>query len=132
MRHHFRTCLYEALYGLAFVALVSLSCFGQKTVTKDAGAGAKEEMDYDAQGRIVESRTIGADGKLIVKIDYIYSARYELSRRHQHLLLAGWQVGPESGADHIRCEHQSSSAKSLRISTSQANMFPDTSCFMIP
>ena len=35
-------------------------------------------MDYDAQGRIVESRTIGPDGKLQVKINYDYSTAHEV------------------------------------------------------
>jgi hypothetical protein len=52
--------------------------FAQKTVTKDAGAGVKEEMDYDARGRILGSRTIGADGKLMVRITYDYSSSHEV------------------------------------------------------
>ena len=58
--------------------LASLALSAQKTVTKDAGAGMKEEMDYDAHGRVLGSRTIGADGKLMVKIDYFYSPDYEI------------------------------------------------------
>ncbi len=57
---------------------MSLPSVAQKTVTKDAGAGMKEEMDYDAHGRVLGSRTIGADGKLLVKIEYTYSPTYEV------------------------------------------------------
>ena len=38
----------------------------------------KEEMDYDARGRIVGNRTIGANGKLMVKIEYTFSPDYEV------------------------------------------------------
>lgn len=62
----------------AVLASVPLLSVAQKTVVKDAGAGAREEVDYDTRGRIVESRTVGADGKLLVKTDFSYSPRYEI------------------------------------------------------
>jgi hypothetical protein len=78
LRRHFRKFLYLAFWGCCFPAFFSSSSLAQKTVTKDAGAGAKEEMDYDAGGRIVGSRTIGPDGKLQVRIIYTYSPNYEI------------------------------------------------------
>src|SRR5450755_988796 len=63
--------------GIVVIASMPLLLVAQRTVTKDAGAGAKEEMDYDARGRVVGSRTVGADGKLLVKIVYDYSPNYE-------------------------------------------------------
>jgi len=41
--------------------------FAQKVVTQDAGGGSKLELHYDASGKVVETRTIGADGKLMEK-----------------------------------------------------------------
>jgi hypothetical protein len=73
---HFRVCLFCMFWGLV-VATPSL-LVAQKTVTKDAGAGAKEEMDYDARGRVLGSRTIGPDGILQVRITYDYSSSYEV------------------------------------------------------
>src|SRR5450755_467567 len=58
-----------------------LSLVAQRTVTKDAGAGNKEEMDYDAHERVLGSRTIGADGKLMVKIEYTYSPDFEVATK---------------------------------------------------
>lgn len=44
----------------------------QKVVTQDAGAGRKQELVYDASGKIVETRTLNADGTLQVRnlLDY--------------------------------------------------------------
>ena len=79
MLRHFRVCLFCMFWGLV-VATPSL-LVAQKTVTKDAGAGAKEEMDYDARGRVLGSRTIGPDGILQVRITYDYSSSYEVVTR---------------------------------------------------
>jgi hypothetical protein len=67
--------------GIVVIASIPSLLVAQKTVTKDAGAGNKEEMDYDAHERVVGSRTIGADGKLMVKIEYIYSPDYEVATK---------------------------------------------------
>src|ERR1035441_2907938 len=67
-----------AFSGFVLIASMSSVSFAQKTITKDAGAGAKEEMDYDARGRVLGSRTIGADGQLLVRITYDYSPTYEV------------------------------------------------------
>jgi hypothetical protein len=63
---------------LVSLFLCSSSAGAQKTVTKDAGAGTKEEVDYDAGGHIVESRTIGPDGKLRVVTKFAYNSRFEV------------------------------------------------------
>jgi hypothetical protein len=76
--HFLRSWRRWTSFVIVFVTLASLSLSAQRTVTKDAGAGAKEEMDYDARGRIVGSRTIGADGKLMVKMDYGYNTLAEV------------------------------------------------------
>jgi hypothetical protein len=50
--------------------LISLALFSaaplvaQHTEVKDAGGGSKLELHYDASGQVVETRTIGPDGKL--------------------------------------------------------------------
>ena len=41
----------------------------------------KEEMDYDARGLIIESRTISADGKLLVKMNYGYNTFLEVVKQ---------------------------------------------------
>jgi hypothetical protein len=78
-------CLGWTFWGSVFIASMSLMLFAQKTVTKDAGAGMKEEMDYDARGRVLGSRTIGADGKLLVRITYDYSSSYEIITKNTNL-----------------------------------------------
>jgi len=67
--------------GIVVIASTPLVLVAQRTVTKDAGAGNKEEMDYDAHERVLGSRTIGADGKLMVKIEYTYSPDYEVATK---------------------------------------------------
>jgi YD repeat-containing protein len=74
VRRWFRHTVIASLFATLMLSLA----FAQKTVTKDAGAGTKQEVDYDARGRIVESRTIGADGKLLVRMVYHYSTDYEV------------------------------------------------------
>ncbi len=56
--------------------LVSFSSAGlaQRVETKDAGGGRKLELHYNAQGQVVETRTIGADGKLQEKDTLEYPA----------------------------------------------------------
>ncbi len=78
LKYHFRGWVLRALIVWTVAFLSPLLAVAQKTVVKDAGAGAKEEVDYDARGRIVEGRTIGADGTLLVRIIYHYSPTYEL------------------------------------------------------
>ena len=89
MQRHFRVFMFCIFWSLVFAT--PLSSVAQKTVTKDAGAGSKEEMDYDARGRIVGSRTIGADGKLQVRLTYDYSPHYEVVIKTTNI--SYWQDG---------------------------------------
>jgi hypothetical protein len=61
----------------SFVFFVVLTCsvapsFAQKTVVQDAGGGRKLEFDYNAAGQVMQQRTIGADGKLLQRVDFEY------------------------------------------------------------
>jgi hypothetical protein len=63
--------------GRAFVLLVLLAGsttagFGQHSVVEDAGGGRKTEVDYDAIDRVIQQRTVDADGKVMEKVDYEY------------------------------------------------------------
>ena len=78
MTHHFRRTMLWTLLGLVFLSVAPSLLVAQKTVTKDAGAGAKEEVDYDARGHIVERRTIGANGKLLVRTNFAYNPAFEV------------------------------------------------------
>jgi hypothetical protein len=52
---------------LSALLLWGASGFAQHVETKDAGAGRKLELHYDAAGQVTETDTIGADGKLLEK-----------------------------------------------------------------
>ncbi len=69
-------CIFAVALGFfeAIPALVN----AQNTTTTENGPNGKQEMDHDARGRVVEIRTIGPDGKLLVKIDHTYSPNYEV------------------------------------------------------
>ena len=56
--------------------MMVLPLAAQKTVVQDAGAGRKVEMDYNAAGKVVQTRTIGADGKVQEKVDFDYQPGY--------------------------------------------------------
>ena len=58
------------------VLLLQQITLAQKTVVVDAGAGMKQEIVYDASGRVVEMRTIGADGKLQDRNVFTYPPGY--------------------------------------------------------
>lgn len=85
MRRHLRLQWYfVSLFGIFIFALSSfLSSYAQKTVSQDAGPGLKQEFDYDAAGRIVESRTVGTDGRIQVKIDYSFNSRGETDKQNE-------------------------------------------------
>jgi hypothetical protein len=59
-----------ALFTL--LAGIAPAGFAQHSVVLDAGGGRKTELDYDTTDRIIQQRTIGADGKVMEKIDYEY------------------------------------------------------------
>lgn len=75
MPRHLRSSQYRALLVFSFFVGTSLFSFAQKTVVQDAGAGMKQQFDYDAAGRIVEIRTIEADGRLQARVNNAYGAR---------------------------------------------------------
>jgi hypothetical protein len=75
VRRHLR--LQSYLIPLGWVLALfssSVSSFAQKTVVQDAGPGLKQEFDYDAAGRLIEIRTVSADGTLQAKVDNSYNA----------------------------------------------------------
>ena len=49
------------------VLVEAMPALAQKVVTQDAGGGTKIELHYNAAGNVVETRTIGPDGKLLEK-----------------------------------------------------------------
>lgn len=69
-----RICCLFSLFTL--LACSAPAVFAQKTVVQDIGGGRKMEMDYDAAGKVTETRTVDADGKLMEKIDYEYLPGY--------------------------------------------------------
>ncbi len=48
----------------------------QHTEVKSNGPNGKIEMDYNAAGKVTQTRTIGADGKVQQKVDYEYLPGY--------------------------------------------------------
>ena len=74
-----RTAVLPSLFSLqrSFIFSALLLCcaaaaFAQRTVTQDAGGGKKLELHYNAAGQVTETRTLGADGKLLEKDDLEY------------------------------------------------------------
>ncbi len=66
---------------LDFALFTALLCvatplFAQKTVVKDAGAGRKLELDYNAADQVTQQRTILADGTVEQKVDYEHRPGY--------------------------------------------------------
>ncbi len=57
---------------LTLLAGIAAAGFAQHSAVLDAGGGRKTELDYDAADRVIQQRTIGADGKVMEKIDYEY------------------------------------------------------------
>lgn len=65
----------------ALALWVLLGCFAgtagaQHTEVQASGAGGKVEMDYNAAGKVTQTRTIAPDGKLQQKVDYEYLPGY--------------------------------------------------------
>src|SRR5271166_2750053 len=58
----------RSYFLFAFVALLGVPpAFSQHVETRNSGGGTKLELHYDAEGKVTETRTIGADGKLLEK-----------------------------------------------------------------
>ena len=55
------------LYCLVLALLGATPLLAQRVVVQDAGGGRKIELHYNAEGKVTETRTIGADGKLLEK-----------------------------------------------------------------
>jgi hypothetical protein len=69
------SCVSRILWMFALFTLLvcgAATTVAQHTVVQEAGAGRKVEMDYDAAGKVTQTRTIGADGKLEQKSDFEY------------------------------------------------------------
>src|SRR6201993_5363490 len=55
------------IFTFLTVVMGAAPLFAQRVVTQDAGGGRKIELHYNAEGKVTETRTIGADGKLLEK-----------------------------------------------------------------
>ncbi len=62
--------------ALSLLACGATIALAQHTEVRKNGVNGKIEMDYDAAGRVTETRTIGADGKVQQKVDYEYLPGY--------------------------------------------------------
>ena len=71
-----RSALALRIWGtLALLALGATTSVAQHTVVRPNGAG-KIEMDYNAEDKVTETRTVGVDGKVQQKVDYEYLPGY--------------------------------------------------------
>lgn len=75
--------------SFVFAMVFATSCltstprsFAQKVVVVDAGAGMKQEMVYDASGKVVEVRTLGPDGKLQVRNTFDFEPGFHTAKSH--------------------------------------------------
>lgn len=59
---------------VALLLAGSLSLAAQRTVVQDAGGGRKLEFHYNAEGKVVELRTIGPEGQLLQQQAFEYPA----------------------------------------------------------
>ena len=57
---------------LSLLLFPATLAFAQKTVERDAGGGRKLQLDYDASGRLEESRTRDSSGTLLSQTRYEY------------------------------------------------------------
>src|SRR5271165_4263590 len=69
-----RTVILHQTLILSALLLCAAAGFAQRVETRDAGGGRKLEMHYNAAGQVVETDTIGADGKLLEKDTLEYPA----------------------------------------------------------
>ena len=75
MRQKRGYCLLRIWLGFVFFTVLTCSAapsFAQKTVVQNAGGGRKLEFDYNAAGQVMQQRTIGADGKVLDRVDFEY------------------------------------------------------------
>ena len=64
------------LWLLTLVACTAPTVLAQHTEVRNNGVNGKIEMDYNAAGKVIETRTIGADGKVQQKVEYEYLPGY--------------------------------------------------------
>jgi hypothetical protein len=64
-------CISRMSVVLALLLGMASSSFAQKTVEQNAGGGRKIQIDYDADGHVTQMRSVGPDGKLQQKTDYV-------------------------------------------------------------
>jgi hypothetical protein len=64
--------MWRAFALLVLLAGTAAVGFAQHSVVEDAGGGRKTELDYDATDRVIQQRTVDADGKVMEKVDYEY------------------------------------------------------------
>ncbi len=74
-QHAFLSHVLWILILLVLLVSGATTTVAQHTEVKNNGAG-KIEMDYNAAGKVTETRTIGADGKVQQKVDYEYLPGY--------------------------------------------------------
>jgi hypothetical protein len=85
-----QNCCRIAFFLIVLLLSGAAPIFAQKVVTQDAGGGSKLELHYDASGKVVETRTIGADGKLLEKDTLEYLPGYYVP---QTLATSYWPNG---------------------------------------
>jgi hypothetical protein len=61
---------------LAVLTCCASVVLAQRTVVENNGVGGRIETDYNADGKIVQMRTVGSDGKVQQKVDYEYVPGY--------------------------------------------------------
>jgi hypothetical protein len=65
-----------SLWLLALLAGSVPTAIAQHTEVRNNGVNGKIEMDYNAAGKVTETRTVGPDGKVQQKVDYEYLPGY--------------------------------------------------------
>jgi hypothetical protein len=63
-------------WSLALLGCAAAAATAQHTEVKNNGVNGKIEMDYNAAGKVTETRTVGPDGKVQQKVDYEYLRGY--------------------------------------------------------
>ncbi len=66
----------RVLWSLALLAGSVPTAIAQHTEVRNNGVNGKIEMDYNAAGKVTETRTVGPDGKVQQKVDYEYLPGY--------------------------------------------------------
>jgi len=75
-QHAFASSLSQVLTLSAVLVCSAATATAQHSVVEKNGVGGRIETDYNAAGKAIEMRTIGADGKLQQKVEYEYLPGY--------------------------------------------------------